>query len=92
MLKSLSPKGMIKSEQHVTYKNNKNKHMKVAIQGIKGSFHHIVAEQYFGKNMLFLQFPFNTECKSYFNVYSVCAQTSLKKVTFLREVYFNVFQ
>jgi len=23
MLKSLSPKGMIKSEQHVTYKNNK---------------------------------------------------------------------
>jgi prephenate dehydratase len=25
--------------------------MKVAIQGIKGSFHHIVAEQYFGKNI-----------------------------------------
>jgi len=28
----------------------KNK-MKVAIQGIRGSFHHIVAEQYFGKNI-----------------------------------------
>ena len=25
--------------------------MKVAIQGVKGSFHHIVAEQYFGKNI-----------------------------------------
>ena len=25
--------------------------MKVAIQGIKGSFHHIVAEQYFGRNI-----------------------------------------
>ena len=25
--------------------------MKVAIQGIKGSFHHIVAEEYFGKNI-----------------------------------------
>lgn len=25
--------------------------MRVAIQGIKGSFHHIVAEQYFGKNI-----------------------------------------
>ena len=25
--------------------------MKVAIQGIRGSFHHIVAEQYFGKNI-----------------------------------------
>ncbi|MBS9766662.1 MAG: prephenate dehydratase [Flavobacteriaceae bacterium] len=25
--------------------------MKVAIQGIKGAFHHIVAEQYFGKNI-----------------------------------------
>ncbi len=25
--------------------------MKVAIQGIKGSFHHLVAEQYFGKNI-----------------------------------------
>jgi prephenate dehydratase len=25
--------------------------MKVAIQGIKGSYHHIVAEQYFGKNI-----------------------------------------
>jgi len=31
MLKSLSPKGMIKSEQHVTYKNNKNKHMKLLV-------------------------------------------------------------
>ncbi len=29
----------------------KIKKMKVAIQGIKGSFHHIVAEQYFGKNI-----------------------------------------
>ena len=28
MLKTLSPKGMINSEQHVTYKNNKYKHMK----------------------------------------------------------------
>ena len=36
-------------------KNNKNKHMKVAIQGIKGSFHHIVAEQYFGKNIDLLE-------------------------------------
>ena len=25
--------------------------MKVAIQGVRGSFHHIVAEQYFGKNI-----------------------------------------
>ncbi|MHB1108161.1 MAG: prephenate dehydratase domain-containing protein, partial [Lutibacter sp.] len=25
--------------------------MRVAIQGIKGSFHHIVAEEYFGKNI-----------------------------------------
>ena len=25
--------------------------MKVAIQGIKGSFHHIVAEEYFGENI-----------------------------------------
>lgn len=29
--------------------------MKVAIQGIKGSFHHIVAEQYFGKNIDLLE-------------------------------------
>jgi len=29
--------------------------MKVAIQGIKGSFHHIVAEQYFGKNIELLE-------------------------------------
>ncbi|SNR80162.1 prephenate dehydratase [Lutibacter flavus] len=29
--------------------------MKVAIQGIKGSFHHIVAEEYFGKNIDLLE-------------------------------------
>ncbi|NOR29381.1 MAG: prephenate dehydratase [Lutibacter sp.] len=29
--------------------------MKVAIQGIKGSFHHIVAEQYFGQNIELLE-------------------------------------
>lgn len=29
--------------------------MKVAIQGIKGSFHHIVAEQFFGKNIDLLE-------------------------------------
>jgi prephenate dehydratase len=29
--------------------------MRVAIQGIKGSFHHIVAEQYFGKNIELLE-------------------------------------
>ncbi|WP_298366234.1 prephenate dehydratase [uncultured Lutibacter sp.] len=29
--------------------------MKVAIQGIKGSFHHIVAEKYFGKNIDLLE-------------------------------------
>ena len=34
---------------------NKNKKMKVAIQGIKGSFHHIVAQQYFGENIDLLE-------------------------------------
>jgi prephenate dehydratase len=29
--------------------------MKVAIQGIKGSFHHIVAEEYFGKNIVLVE-------------------------------------
>ncbi|WP_457616585.1 prephenate dehydratase [Lutibacter sp.] len=48
--------------------------MKVAIQGIKGSFHHIVAEQYFGKSIELIS------CESFSELPTVLSQQKAEVV------------